>query len=236
MRSPSSWSRVLRLTYAAVLPLYFACGLLGYAAYGDFANANINVNFPDNLANQASIVVQMVQEVRLLRSTWPRHHARLTLTPTFTTRHSPLATHHSPLHLHPHQVYFLLSTNLVIMLALELRLGLDPAACCSPRWNGCPWLGRLPLPPWVGRLVLRSALLSSQVLDRVRVRRRSSLGSGFVADPRAAAGCIGLQPRAPRPAPPILSLPPGAVTPRVLPGYHPMATGPRGTAAALGRG
>ena len=152
------------------------------------------------------------------------------------TRHSPLATHHSPLNLHPHQVYFLLSTNLVIMLALELRLGLDPAACCSPRWNGCPWLGRLPLPPWVGRLVLRSALLSSQVLVRVRVRRRSSLGLGLDAGPRAAAGCIGLQPRAPRPAPPILSRPPGAVTPRVLPGYHPMATGPRGTAAALGRG
>ena len=101
MRSPSSWSRVLRLTYAAVLPLYFACGLLGYAAYGDFANANINVNFPDNLANQASIVVQMVQEVRLLRSTWPRHHARLTLTPSFTPRHSPLATRHSPLTTQP---------------------------------------------------------------------------------------------------------------------------------------
>ena len=176
MQSPSSWSRVLRLTYAAVLPLYFACGLLGYAAYGDFANANINVNFPDNLANQASIVVQMVQEVRFLRSTRPRHHAHLTPHPHL--HHSPLTTHHSPLnlhpHLHPHQVYFLLSTNLVIMLALELHLGLDPAACCSPRWNGCPWLGRLPLPPWVGRLVLRSALLSSQVLVRVRVRRRSS--------------------------------------------------------------
>ena len=98
MRSPSSWPRVLRLTYAATLPLYFACGthpnpnpslnpitlaltltliialaltlaltrcgMLGYAAYGDFAKANINVNFPDNLANQASIAVQMVQEVR----------------------------------------------------------------------------------------------------------------------------------------------------------------------------
>ena len=38
--------------------------MLGYAAYGDFAKANINVNFPDNLANQASIAVQMVQEVR----------------------------------------------------------------------------------------------------------------------------------------------------------------------------
>ena len=98
MRSPSSWSRVLRLTYAAVLPLYFACGLLGYAAYGDFANANINVNFPDNLANQASIVVQMVQEVRFLRSTRPRHHAHLTPHPHL--HHSPLTTHHSPLNLH----------------------------------------------------------------------------------------------------------------------------------------
>ena len=72
------------------------------------------------------------------------------------TRHSPLATHHSPLNLHPHQVYFLLSTNLVIMLALELAVGLDPAAACSPRWHG--------LPPWVGRLLLRSALLGSQVV------------------------------------------------------------------------
>jgi hypothetical protein len=84
MKSASSWPRVLRLTYAAVLPLYFACGMLGYAAYGDFANANINVNFPDNLANQASIVVQMVQEVGFLRSCRPRHAANLTLTPTFT--------------------------------------------------------------------------------------------------------------------------------------------------------
>lgn len=115
MREPSGWARVLRLTYAAVLPLYFACGLLGYAAYGDFANANINANFPPNLANHASILVQMAQEV-----------------------------------------YFLLSTNLVIMLAVELAVGLDPAAACSPRWHG--------LPPWVGRLLLRSALLGSQVV------------------------------------------------------------------------
>ena len=99
MQSPSSWSRVLRLTYAAVLPLYFACGLLGYAAYGDFANANINVNFPDNLANQASIVVQMVQEVRFLRSTRPRHHAHLTPHPHL--HHSPFTTHHSPLTTQP---------------------------------------------------------------------------------------------------------------------------------------
>ena len=114
MATPSHWPKVMRLTYAAVLPLYFACGLLGYAAYGDFANANINLNFPANPANQASILVQMVQEV-----------------------------------------YFLLSTNLVLMLAVELGVGLDPAAACSPRWHG--------LPPWVGRLLLRSALFGSQV-------------------------------------------------------------------------
>ena len=93
MKSASSWPRVLRLTYAAVLPLYFACGMLGYAAYGDFANANINVNFPDNLANQASIVVQMVQEVRFLRSCRPRHAANLTLTPTFTLTPTLALTH-----------------------------------------------------------------------------------------------------------------------------------------------
>ena len=61
--------RVMARTYAAVVPLYGACGLLGYYAYGDFANANINVNFPPNGPNLASILVQMVQELYFLYST-----------------------------------------------------------------------------------------------------------------------------------------------------------------------
>jgi len=113
MAVPSRWPRVMRLTYAAVLPLYWGCGLLGYYAYGDFANANININFPPNGPNFASIGVQMVQEL-----------------------------------------YFLYSTNLVLMLAIELALGLDPSVACAPSWHG--------LPPWAGRLLLRGGLFASQ--------------------------------------------------------------------------
>ena len=140
------------------------------------------------------------------------------------TRHSPLTTHHS--------------TSTLTRCTSSSR---PTSSSCSPSssawgstqppaaapagmaargWGGCPCLHG-----WGGWCC---ALRCSA--------RRSSLGLGFVAGPRAAAGCIGLQPRVPRPAPPVPSPPPGAVTPRVLPGYHPMATGPRGTAAALGRG
>jgi len=114
MTAPSRWPRVMRNTYAEVIPLYWACGLLGYYAYGESANANINANFPPNLPNFASIAVQMVQ-----------------------------------------QVYFLYSTNLVLMLAIELAVGLDPSVACAPPWHG--------LPPWVGRLLCRGALFGSQV-------------------------------------------------------------------------
>ena len=89
------------------------CVCSGYYAYGDFANANLNLNFPRNGPNLASIGVQMLQEL-----------------------------------------YFLYSTNLVLMLAIELGLGLDPSAACAPRWRG--------LPPWVARLLLRGALFASQ--------------------------------------------------------------------------
>jgi len=53
------------------------------------------------------------------------------------------------------EVFFVLESNLVVMLAIELQLGLDPSACCAPGWRG--------LPPWLGRLALRTALLASQV-------------------------------------------------------------------------
>ena len=95
-------TRVL-FTYSVVIPLYWGCGLLGYYAYGEFADANINLNFPANAPNYASIVVQMVQEL-----------------------------------------FFLYSTNLVLFLAIELAVGLDPSAACAPTWHGVPpWLGRL---------------------------------------------------------------------------------------------
>ena len=113
MSEPSRWAQVMAATYATCIPLYLLCGILGYYAYGDASLANINVNFPRNAANWASIAVQCVQEV-----------------------------------------FFVLESNLVVVLALELQLGLDPSACCAPPWRG--------VPPWLGRLALRTILLGSQ--------------------------------------------------------------------------
>ena len=42
------------------------------------------------------------------------------------------------------------------MLALELSLGLDPSRCCAPKWRGG-------VPPWLGRLLLRTLYLGAQV-------------------------------------------------------------------------
>ena len=49
----------------------------------------------------------------------------------------------------------MLESNLILVLAIELRLGIDPSRACSPPWRG--------LPPAVARLVLRTAFLSLQV-------------------------------------------------------------------------
>jgi len=114
MTHPRRWPRVMSITYSVTLPLYWACGLLGYVAYGDFAKANVNLNFPDNLANRLSIGVQAVQEL-----------------------------------------FFVLDSDLVVLLAIELSLGLDPSACTHPTWRG--------LPPWLGRLVVRTLFLGSQI-------------------------------------------------------------------------
>ena len=52
MAQPQRWPTVMRITYATCMPLYWACGILGYYAYGDYSLANINLNFPDNAANR----------------------------------------------------------------------------------------------------------------------------------------------------------------------------------------
>ena len=114
MAQPTRWPRVMAITYATTIPLYWLCGVLGYYAYGDFSRANINLNFPNNAANQLSIGVQAAQEL-----------------------------------------FFVLDSNLVVMLAIELAVGLDPSACCAPGWRG--------VAPWVGRLMVRTAFLASQV-------------------------------------------------------------------------
>ena len=61
------------------------------------------------------------------------------------------------------EIFYVLTPNLVVMLALELQLGVDPAACCAPR-TPKGLLGRVlgVVPTWVPRLVLRTMILGSQ--------------------------------------------------------------------------
>ena len=60
LREPQKqWKRCLAWTYGLVVPVHAACAFLGYAAYGAFAQANINLNFPDNAVNRLSIVMQL---------------------------------------------------------------------------------------------------------------------------------------------------------------------------------
>ena len=54
------------------------------------------------------------------------------------------------------QLFFILDSNLVCVLAVELALGLQPSACVTPAWHGAP--------PWAGRLALRTLYLGSQLL------------------------------------------------------------------------
>ena len=116
MSEPSNWARVMSLTYSAVIPLYWACGILGYGAYGDFAKANINLNFPHNRLNMVSLAIQIVQEL-----------------------------------------FFVLESNLVLLLAIELRLKIDPSRIFRPLWRG--------IPPVLARLVLRTGFLAAQEPD-----------------------------------------------------------------------
>ena len=57
----------------------------------------------------------------------------------------------------------------VTILAIELSLGLDPSACCGPPWRGPARRHAAPtrrwpaVPPWLGRLGLRTLFLASQV-------------------------------------------------------------------------
>ena len=61
------------------------------------------------------------------------------------------------------EIFYVLTPNLVVMLALELQLGVDPAACCAPS-TPKGLLGRVlgVVPTWVPRLVLRTMILGSQ--------------------------------------------------------------------------
>ena len=104
MAQPARWPAVVRWTYGVCLPLYWGVGLLGYYAYGDAALANINLNFPDNLANRLSIGVQAAAELFfVLDSDLVRRRPSRPHTPRRRARRPPpaAATPRPPLALHP---------------------------------------------------------------------------------------------------------------------------------------
>ena len=57
---------VMKWTYLIVMPIYSLFGYLGYYAYGDFALADLNLNFPKNFVNMFSIAVSLIQELYLV--------------------------------------------------------------------------------------------------------------------------------------------------------------------------
>lgn len=60
MKKPKDFTKVLKWTYAVVMIQYIVCGYLGFYAYGSSVNANINLSWPYNQLNVASIIVQLV--------------------------------------------------------------------------------------------------------------------------------------------------------------------------------
>lgn len=60
MREPEDFSGVLKWTYGFVMATYVICGYLGYWAYGQAVNANVNLSWPENPMNIVSISIQLV--------------------------------------------------------------------------------------------------------------------------------------------------------------------------------
>jgi hypothetical protein len=46
MKEPEKWPIVMKWTYGIIVPMYLACCFVGYYAYGGYAQANLNLNFP----------------------------------------------------------------------------------------------------------------------------------------------------------------------------------------------
>eukprot|EP00242_Pyramimonas_sp_CCMP2087_P015591 CAMPEP_0198202528 /NCGR_PEP_ID=MMETSP1445-20131203/5701_1 /TAXON_ID=36898 /ORGANISM="Pyramimonas sp., Strain CCMP2087" /LENGTH=561 /DNA_ID=CAMNT_0043873495 /DNA_START=248 /DNA_END=1933 /DNA_ORIENTATION=- len=59
MKEPEKWPIVMNWTYGIIVPMYLACSFVGYYAYGGYAQANLNLNFPDNWINTFSLLVQL---------------------------------------------------------------------------------------------------------------------------------------------------------------------------------
>ena len=162
--------------------------------YGDASLANINVNFPKNGANSISIAVQCVQVLpaqspaapstprdlnpRALSIPVPWRVQMLSARQSGSPLHHTLPCFTCPVPLPPppmrcailaQEIFFVLESNLVVVLALEMALGLQPTECCGPPHWRPPRLirkgassGRAGVPPWLGRLVLRTIFMASQ--------------------------------------------------------------------------
>lgn len=66
MSEPERWPEVMRWTYGTMVPTYFLCMCVGYYAYGDFAQSNINRNFPRGVGNVMSMGTQLAYTFYLI--------------------------------------------------------------------------------------------------------------------------------------------------------------------------
>jgi amino acid permease len=59
MKNPERWPEVMNWMYAVIMPMYAFSAVAGFAAYGGFSQANLNLNFPNNSMNVVSLLMQL---------------------------------------------------------------------------------------------------------------------------------------------------------------------------------
>lgn len=146
MREPHRWPSVMRWMYAGLVPVYVVCSIVGYAGYGQFAQANINLNFPKNWVNGVSITLQLLQ-----------------------------------------CYYLIFYTNVVLVLMVETRWGIDPTKTWHPRVS-LPVIGSTS--PAVARLLFRTAFLGTQVA--LAEWFITSASEDVILDLQALTGSVGM--------------------------------------------
>jgi len=146
MREPHRWPSVMRWMYAGIVPTYVVTAVVGYAGYGGFAQANINLNFPKNWVNAVSITLQLLQ-----------------------------------------CYYLIFYTNVVLVLMVETRWGIDPTKTWRPRMS-LPVIGSTS--PAVARLLFRTAFLGTQVA--LAEWFITSASEDVILDLQALTGSVGM--------------------------------------------
>lgn len=146
MREPHRWPSVMRWMYLGLVPAYVICAIVGYAGYGRFAQANINLNFPKNWVNGVSITLQLLQ-----------------------------------------CYYLIFYTNVVLVLMVETRWGIDPTKTWRPR-TSLPVIGSTS--PAVARLLFRTAFLGTQVA--LAEWFITSASTDVILDLQALTGSVGM--------------------------------------------